>query len=250
MPCVARPWNHGWRRWGCSRSLFRPRVSNDNPYSESLNRTLKYRPDYPSRPFASKDEACEWVAAFGDSVQPPTPPQRHQIHHAPSAPQRYCRRNLPAALRCLQDSPPGKSNTLEQKHSLLASTRRSVDQQAIRGVRTDPGATDNSGRPEWQPRSDTFPESHRHIPMEEVCGLHCTHLSPLQPSNPHRSTARASSGSPRKPSSQRSPLGGTRATPTRQPWPRASRGLPLAWWRWPATDPVLRSVVTSSGGGW
>jgi len=29
-------------------------VSNDNPYSESLFRTVKYRPDYPSRPFSSK----------------------------------------------------------------------------------------------------------------------------------------------------------------------------------------------------
>jgi transposase InsO family protein len=51
---------------GVLRSFSRPRVSNDNPYSESLFRTAKYRPDYPSRPFASKAEACEWVAAFVD----------------------------------------------------------------------------------------------------------------------------------------------------------------------------------------
>ena len=51
---------------GVLRSFSRPRVSNDNPYSESLFRTVKYRPDYPSRPFASKDEACEWVATFVD----------------------------------------------------------------------------------------------------------------------------------------------------------------------------------------
>ncbi len=48
------------------RSFSRPRVSNYNPYSESLFRRAKYRPDYPSRPFASKAEACEWVADFGD----------------------------------------------------------------------------------------------------------------------------------------------------------------------------------------
>ena len=29
-------------------------------------RTLKYRPDYLSRPFGSKEEACEWVATFVD----------------------------------------------------------------------------------------------------------------------------------------------------------------------------------------
>jgi transposase InsO family protein len=47
---------------GVLRSFSRPRVSNDNPYSESLFRTVKYRPawpDYPSRPFASKDQASE-----------------------------------------------------------------------------------------------------------------------------------------------------------------------------------------------
>ena len=49
---------------GVLRSFSRPRVSNDNPYSESLFRTVKYRPDYPSRPFATKEEACEWVAAM------------------------------------------------------------------------------------------------------------------------------------------------------------------------------------------
>ena len=71
---------------GVLRSFSRPRVSNDNPYSESLFRTVKYRPDYPSRPFASKDEACEWVAAFVDwynhrhhhsAIKFVTPHQRH-----------------------------------------------------------------------------------------------------------------------------------------------------------------------------
>ena len=71
---------------GVLRSFSRPRVSNDNPYSESLFRTAKYRPDYPSRPFASKAEACEWVAAFVDwynhrhrhsGIKFVTPLQRH-----------------------------------------------------------------------------------------------------------------------------------------------------------------------------
>lgn len=43
---------------GVLRSFSRPRVSNDNPYSESLFRTVKYRPDYPRRPLASKEQAC------------------------------------------------------------------------------------------------------------------------------------------------------------------------------------------------
>jgi len=51
---------------GVLRSFSRPRVSNDNPYSESLYRTVKYRPDYPRKPFGSKDQACQWVAEFVD----------------------------------------------------------------------------------------------------------------------------------------------------------------------------------------
>ena len=71
---------------GVLRSFSRPRVSNDNPYSESLFRTAKYRPDYPRRPFGSKDEACQWVASFVDwynhrhrhsGIKFVTPQQRH-----------------------------------------------------------------------------------------------------------------------------------------------------------------------------
>ena len=50
---------------GVLRSFSRPRVSNDNPYSESLFHTLKYRPDYPRRPFQSVAEACSLVAVSG-----------------------------------------------------------------------------------------------------------------------------------------------------------------------------------------
>ena len=35
----------------------RPRVSNDNPFSEALFRTCKYRPDWPSKGFAAKTDA-------------------------------------------------------------------------------------------------------------------------------------------------------------------------------------------------
>ena len=49
---------------GISPSFSRPRVSNDNPYSEALFRTLKYRPTFPSRPFADIQTALTWVARF------------------------------------------------------------------------------------------------------------------------------------------------------------------------------------------
>ena len=42
---------------GVARSLSRPSVSNDNPYSEALFRTLKYRPEHPTKPFRDLAEA-------------------------------------------------------------------------------------------------------------------------------------------------------------------------------------------------
>jgi transposase InsO family protein len=52
------------QRLGILPSFSRPGVSDDNPFSESLFRTLKYRPGYPSRPFRSLEEARSWVAGF------------------------------------------------------------------------------------------------------------------------------------------------------------------------------------------
>ena len=49
---------------GIVPSFSRPRVSNDNPYSEALFRTVKYRPEYPYRPFKSLEAARQWVSSF------------------------------------------------------------------------------------------------------------------------------------------------------------------------------------------
>ena len=49
---------------GVIPSFSRPSVSNDNPYSESLFRTMKYRPDYPAKPFESIEQAQSWVDGF------------------------------------------------------------------------------------------------------------------------------------------------------------------------------------------
>ncbi|MBM7071815.1 IS3 family transposase [Shewanella sp. 202IG2-18] len=49
---------------GVTASLSRPSVSNDNPYSESLFRTLKYRPDWPKKGFSSLEETQDWVENF------------------------------------------------------------------------------------------------------------------------------------------------------------------------------------------
>ena len=49
---------------GIMPSFSRPSVSNDNPYSESLFRTLKYRPEYPEQAFMDIKSAREWVSGF------------------------------------------------------------------------------------------------------------------------------------------------------------------------------------------
>ena len=70
---------------GVAPSFSRPQVSNDNPFSESLFKTIKYCPAYPKK-FSSIEEAREWVATFvhtyntqhlHSGIQYVTPEQRH-----------------------------------------------------------------------------------------------------------------------------------------------------------------------------
>ena len=49
---------------GVMPSFSCPAVSNDNPYSESLFKTLKYRCDYSSRAFENLFAASQWVGTF------------------------------------------------------------------------------------------------------------------------------------------------------------------------------------------
>ncbi|AOT70566.1 integrase core domain-containing protein [Geosporobacter ferrireducens] len=49
---------------GISPSRSRPRVSNDNPYAESIFRTCKYHPSYPSKGFVDLTQARTWVLSF------------------------------------------------------------------------------------------------------------------------------------------------------------------------------------------
>ena len=52
------------QRLGVVASFSRPSVSDDNPFAEALFRTLKYRPGYPSKPFATIESARAWVLGF------------------------------------------------------------------------------------------------------------------------------------------------------------------------------------------
>ena len=79
-------------RLGVVSSYSRPRVSNDNPFSEALFRTCKYRPGYPEQGFASLQTARDWVQRFvrwynhehrHSAIQFVTPHERHEgLDHA------------------------------------------------------------------------------------------------------------------------------------------------------------------------
>ncbi|MDD9303876.1 MAG: IS3 family transposase [Desulfobacter sp.] len=71
---------------GVMPSFSRPSVSNDNPFSESLFRTLEYRPEYPEKPFEKIVEARDWAHRFvhwyntehlHSSIRFVTPEDRH-----------------------------------------------------------------------------------------------------------------------------------------------------------------------------
>ena len=52
------------QKLGVMPSFSRPHVSDDNPYSESLFKTLKYCPIFPTKPFASLVDAEIWMQKF------------------------------------------------------------------------------------------------------------------------------------------------------------------------------------------
>jgi putative transposase len=75
------------QKMGIVPSFSRPSVSNDNPFSEALFKTLKYVPTYPAKPFESLDAARRWVATFctwynqshrHSGLKFVTPVQRHE----------------------------------------------------------------------------------------------------------------------------------------------------------------------------
>ena len=60
---VATDTVHLLARLGVTRSLSRPRVSNDNPFSESQFKTLKYRPEFPDR-FSDFDSTRDFCRLY------------------------------------------------------------------------------------------------------------------------------------------------------------------------------------------
>ena len=106
---------------GIIPSFSRPHVSDDNPYSESLFRTLKYRPQYPAAAFDSLQQAEGWVQEFVGW---------YNTEHRHSA----IKFVTPAARHA------------GQEHQLLARRKEAYEQAKKRNPARWSGATRN-----WQP---------------------------------------------------------------------------------------------------
>jgi hypothetical protein len=76
------------RDLGVTSTFSRPHTSDDNPFSEALFRTMKYRPNYPDRAFPTAQSAQAWVDAFvrwynedhqHSGIRFVTPAERHEL---------------------------------------------------------------------------------------------------------------------------------------------------------------------------
>jgi transposase InsO family protein len=86
------------RELNIESSFSRPRVSNDNAFSEALFRTWKYVPNYPVNGFADLGKARQWVQGFvrwynqthrHSGIRFVTPKQRHAGEEATILRQRH-----------------------------------------------------------------------------------------------------------------------------------------------------------------
>jgi transposase InsO family protein len=130
------------QRLGVAHSRSRPAVSNDNPYAESLFKTLKYRPHLPLKSFADLMQARRWVTELvhwyneqhrHSAISFVTPAQRHAqtdetLLHARAAVYEKARQQHPARwsgntrnwtfideVHLNPDSPQTKESETDQK---------------------------------------------------------------------------------------------------------------------------------------
>ena len=90
---------------GITPSNSRPRVSNDNPYAESLFRTLKYRPNYQPKGFATLEEARSWMKLFEHWYN-------YEHHHSGIK-----------FMTPMQRRSPGRNEILQKRHQVYEAAK-------------------------------------------------------------------------------------------------------------------------------
>jgi transposase InsO family protein len=126
---------------GVTKSHSRPHVSNDNPFSESQFKTMKYRPDFPER-FGAIEDGRAPLRRLLRLVQHRAPPRRPRPPHAARRPPRP-RRRPPAGAR------RGPRGCLRRPARAVSSrgaiggrgAERGLDQQAAAGFTNSGGAS-------------------------------------------------------------------------------------------------------------
>lgn len=99
---------------GVTKTHSRPYVSNDNPYSESQFKTMKYRPTYPER-FGSIQDARAWARSFFRWYN-------HDHHHSALG------LMTPAAVHC------GQAETMrEQRQQILEAAYAAHPERFVHG---------------------------------------------------------------------------------------------------------------------
>jgi transposase InsO family protein len=108
------------QRLGVAHTRSRAAVSNDNPYSESVFKTLKYRPQYPVRPFEDVLQARRWVtevvhwynhAHRHSAIGFVTPAERHAGHD-----QDLLQKRIQVYTAARQNNPQRWSRQVRQWH--------------------------------------------------------------------------------------------------------------------------------------
>lgn len=88
---------------GFTPARCRPRVCNENPYSESLFRTVQYFPQWPKKGIENLEDACIWVHDFivwyNQSIVTAALVTSHQISIAGVRIKLYWRNVMPSAKR-------------------------------------------------------------------------------------------------------------------------------------------------------
>jgi putative transposase len=139
-PMTAKPVAFLLAELGVTKSHSRPHVSNDNPYSESQFRTMKYRPEFPDR-FGSYQDAHTFCGRFfrwynhehrHSGIGFHTPPTSTRA--APS----WCG---PGALRCSAPPTPSTLSALSTSHPPRRRCRRGSGSTSRR--RTPPRHSDS-----------------------------------------------------------------------------------------------------------
>lgn len=125
------------QRLGVAASRSRPAVSNDNPFSEALFRTLKYRPQLPVKPLSSLLHARRWVTQLVHWYNH-EPAQRDRLRDA---------RATPSADRSIAVARPSRRLCRRSRSSSPSVVRSHPKLDPNRRGPPQPGEANHSDRP-------------------------------------------------------------------------------------------------------